>query len=307
MEELADLISSGKYHNIILVVGAGISVASGIPDFRSPKVGLYASIKETAALKKHRPTFVFEIDVFKNDPHPFWWIFSKMWPATAAAQPTPFHFLMQMLHKKGLLLRVYTQNVDGLEELAGLPRDKVIHAHGVMSTLRCLQCGAVYPMSFCMPFVLANLSDPNNTIETTQVPKCTTCGSNLVKPDVVFFEEDLPDLFYDQYPIDFPKCDLLIIAGTSLEVYPCAGLVSKVEKTVKRFLVNKVMVKCAHRFHFSTDRDWFIEGDVQDFALALAEKLGWGPELRELVTTRVNMEQHVMKTTFNTLSGPGND
>ena len=297
MEELAELISSGNHRNIVLVVGAGISVASGIPDFRSPKVGLYASIKDTAELKKHRPTFVFEIEVFKQDPHPFWWIFSKMWPATAAALPTPFHFFMRMLHEKGLLLRIYTQNVDGLEALAGIPDDKVVHAHGVMSKLRCLNCGEVYPMSFCMPSILANLNDPNNTIETTHVPCCTKCTSNLVKPDVVFFEEDLPDAFYDQYPEDFAKADLLIIAGTSLEVYPCAGLISKVQKGVKRFLVNNVMVKCAHRFHFHTDRDWFIQGDVQDFALAISEKLKWGEELQQHIKSRVTVQEHVTSTT----------
>ena len=152
-----------------------------------------------------------------------------------------------------------------------------------MNRCHCLTCGKTYPMTHCMPAVEKNLADPDNTIETSHVPKCT-CGSQFVKPDVVFFKEDLDDAFYDTFPVDFAKADLLIIAGTSLEVYPCASLISKVGKDVKRFLVNKVMVKCAHKFHFSTDRDWFIEGDVQDFAVTICDMVGWGPELKTLMT-----------------------
>ena len=250
MEKLVELITSGKIHNIIVMAGAGISVASGIPDFRSPQVGLYASIKDVAELHDQDPTFVFQIEVFEKNPKPFWWIFSKMWPATAAALPTPFHFLIYLLYSHNLLLRCYTQNIDGLEKLAGLPDDKVIHAHGVLDKCHCLKCGQEYPIGYCLPQMNANLSNPNSTIENAVYPSCTACGSNLIKPDVVFFHEDLPDQFFDQFPVDFDDADLLIIAGTSLEVYPFASLPEEVDYSVPRFLVNKTMVKNSKRFKF---------------------------------------------------------
>lgn len=293
MEELVELLASNDFHNIVVITGAGISVASGIPDFRSPKIGLYASIKQVAALRKYKPTFVFELDVFRNDPRPFWWIFSKMWPATSKALPTPFHFFLTLLHQKGMLLRCYTQNVDGLEKLAGLPDEKIVNAHGVMDACHCLMCGQRYPVSYCMEAMKKNLEDVDNTIETATVPKCK-CGSKWVKPDVVFFKEDLPNRFYELSPSDFQQADLLIVAGTSLEVYPCAGLTGKVRKEVKRFLVNKTSLKYTSKFHFKTERDWFIQGDAQDFALTICDKLGWGDELKEMIENRKNIGDHWM-------------
>lgn len=258
MDTLAELITSGKIHNIILMVGAGISVASGIPDFRSPQVGLYASIEDVAELHNRRPTFVFEIEVFETDPKPFWWIFSQMWPATSAALPTPFHFLIHLLNSHNMLLRCYTQNIDGLEKLAGLPDDKVIHAHGVLDKCHCLKCHQQYPLNYCMEAINTNLKNKNLLIENAVYPTCKACGSEFIKPDVVLFHEDLPDLFFDQYPIDFDDADLLLIAGTSLEVHPFASLPRKVGKKVPRFLINKVMIKDEYLFDFSSSRDWFI-------------------------------------------------
>lgn len=289
MEKLVELITSGNIHNVIVMAGAGISVASGIPDFRSPQVGLYASIKNVAELHHHDPTFVFQLEVFEKDPKPFWWIFSKMWPATAAALPTQFHFLISLLYSHNLLLRCYTQNIDGLEKLAGVPDEKVIHAHGVLDKCHCLKCGKEYPIGYCIPQMNANLANPNATIENAICPVCTSCGSSLIKPDVVFFHEDLPDEFFDQFPIDFEKADLLIIAGTSLEVYPFASLPGKVNHDVPRFLINKTMVKNSRKFNFSSDRDWFIPGDCQVFAKDLCEVLGWDLSLKTLIANRVTI------------------
>jgi NAD-dependent SIR2 family protein deacetylase len=137
-----------------------------------------------------------------------------------------------------------------------------------------------------MGVIQENLSRSDDSIDSTTVPCCSKCGSNFVKPEVVFFDEDLPDHFYDKYPADFEKCDLLIIAGTSLEVYPFASLCEKVAKNVKRFLVNNVMVKSSHKFHFKGNRDRFICADVQDFALAICERLGWGVQHRSAFEDR---------------------
>jgi NAD-dependent SIR2 family protein deacetylase len=305
MDRLVDLLNSGQIHNVIVIAGAGISVASGIPDFRSPNTGLYASIKDVASLSRRRPTFEFEIEVFEKDPKPFWWIFSKMWPATAGASPTAFHFFLSLLCRKQLLLRCYTQNVDGLENVAGVPPEKIVYAHGVLNTCRCLRCRKTFPFSFCMNVIRENLANPDNSIETTVVPRCSGCNSQFVKPDVVFFREDLPEGYYDMSPGDVAKCDLLIIAGTSLEVYPFAGLPGLVSAACPRFLVNMEKVKEVGRglkkflnmvksiltlgfmdfsgiFEFGGGRDWFIGGDLQEGAMQIFKGLGWEAEFAEV-------------------------
>lgn len=286
MDKLIEILSSKQAQKIVILVGAGISVASGIPDFRSPKVGLYASIKDTAALHNKSATFVFELKVFMKDPRPFWWIFCKMWPKTAQALPTPFHFLIKLLDCHNLLLRCYSQNVDGLEKVAGVPRDKVINAHGVMDMCHCLDCGQEYPISFCMQQVMKNINNPETSIEDTVVPICLKCKSNHIKPDMVFFHDYLPQLFFDQYPFDLNEADLLIIAGTSLEVYPFASLPKKVGNHVKRFVITN-KAKNLSMFKFKSDRDWLIEGDCQEIAQQLCEALGWGNELQTLMNNRM--------------------
>ena len=292
MDKIAKLIQSGEIHNIIVMVGAGISVASGIPDFRSPKVGVYSSIEKIAELHDKEPTFVFDMDTFENDPRPFWWMFSKIWPATSAALPTPFHFLIRLFNDHGMLLRCYTQNIDCLEEIAGLDPRKIIHAHGQSDTCHCMKCNKEYSISFCFPAIKKNLENKDISIEDAHCPICSKCGSNFIKPDTVLFHEDLPDLFYYKFPKDFKKADLLIIAGTSLEVYPFASLPGKVGHSIPRFYVNKTMCKNKRKFNFATERDTFIEGDCQDFAMRLVEILGWDSSMKEYLENRCNVGKH---------------
>ncbi|OHT05467.1 NAD-dependent protein deacetylase sirtuin-2 [Tritrichomonas foetus] len=285
MEQLVEALKSGSFHKIVVLAGAGISVASGIPDFRSPKVGLYASIKDTASLQNKSASFVFQMEVFKKDPRPFWWIFCKMWPKTAQALPTPFHMFLKLLDFHGMLLRCYTQNIDGLEKLAGLPPEKVIHAHGVIDTCHCLGCGQEYSISYCMSQITENLQKEDNSIEETTVPICRNCKSNLIKPDMVFFHEFLPNIFFEQYPADLNEADLLIVVGTSLEVYPFASLPKKVRPEVKRFVISKKAQKLS-LFKFKTDRDWQIVGDCQEIAKSICDLLGWRNALDTLLENR---------------------
>lgn len=301
MDELVKILSSGEVHKVVVLVGAGISVASGIPDFRSPKVGLYASIKDTATLHNKSATFVFQMEVFMKDPRPFWWIFCKMWPKTAQALPTPFHFFIKLLDYNNLLLRCYSQNVDGLEKLAGLSSEKVINAHGVMDICHCLDCGQEYPISFCMKQVMKNINDPNTSIEDTVVPICIKCKSNHIKPDMVFFHEYLPNLFFEQYPIDLNEADLLIVAGTSLEVYPFASLPKKVNPNAKRFVITN-RPKNLSMFKFKSQRDWLIEGDCQEIVEQICFKLGWSNELNSMIKNRVTIGTQWIKEENETSS-----
>lgn len=126
IRRLVDLLKSGEFKKIMIVSGAGMSVAAGIPDFRSPMIGLYASLSSMAHMKLKSPTFVFDINEFMRDPRPFWWIFGRMWPKGEWPKPTNFHFLIALLEKHNMLQRCYTQNIDNLELGAGVSSDKLV-------------------------------------------------------------------------------------------------------------------------------------------------------------------------------------
>ncbi|KAH0790729.1 NAD-dependent protein deacetylase sirtuin-2 [Histomonas meleagridis] len=287
------------------MTGAGISTAAGIPDFRSPKIGLYASIKEMTHLKFRSPTFVFDIDVFMDNPKPFWWIFNKLWPRDDWPLPTNMHYFISLLNEKGILLRNYTQNVDSLEIQAGLPPEKVIQCHGSLTTAHCQDCHAEVPFAECLRQVAPNRENLEGQIEETVVPICPNCGKNHVKPDVTFFGEDLPEIFYDHLRDDFEQCDLLIVAGTALQVYPFAGLVNKVKAKVPRYVINMDPVRgksgffgtignwirsaitlfyadYSGVFDYGNGSDFFIGGDCQESIMNVVTKLNWGNDFEAL-------------------------
>ncbi|KAH7931795.1 hypothetical protein HPB52_025290 [Rhipicephalus sanguineus] len=164
-------IKSGKCKNIIAMIGAGISTAAGIPDFRSPNSGIYSKLGK---FNLPSPEAIFEIGYFR---------------------PTLSHYFLRLLHQKGLLLRLYTQNIDCLERLAGIPAESIVEAHGTFHTSHCLSCNREYSLDWLR--------------------------------DIVFFGERLPSRFFDLSEEDFARCDLLLIVGTSLQVQPFAGLVDK--------------------------------------------------------------------------------
>ena len=315
MDKLVDLIKSGNIHNIVVLTGAGISVAAGIPDFRSPKIGLYASIKEMKHLKFRNPTFVFDIDVFKNDPRPFWWIFGKLWPRKDWPNPTPFHYFLTLLERHNLLLRCYTQNIDDLETLAGLTADKMVNCHGVLSPCHCLDCHKEVPLSHCIQAIQPNIERDINDYEEAVVPLCPHCNRNHVKPDVVFFGENLPRSF-KKYSTDLPQADLMIVAGTSLTVSPVSELPFSLRENVPRFLINKEKVKekggkgreflnnVKEFFTFGlmdyrgvfdfNGQDGFIGGDLQVAALELIQRLGWKEEYEQL-KAQAESSQHPLR------------
>lgn len=107
------------------MVGAGVSTAAGIPDFRSPGSGLYDNLQKYSL---PYPEAIFQLDFFARNPAPFYDLVKELWPGRY--NPTRSHWFLRLLHDKGLLRRIYTQNIDSLETAAGLPADKVVAAHG---------------------------------------------------------------------------------------------------------------------------------------------------------------------------------
>lgn len=281
LDGVAKYILSGKCKNVICMVGAGISTSAGIPDFRSPGTGLYANLQK---YNLPYPEAIFQIDYFKQHPEPFFALAKELYPGQF--KPTICHYFMRLLKDKGLLKRCYTQNIDTLERVAGLEGDDLIEAHGTFYTSHCV--------SFCCRKEY-NLDWMKEKIFADDIPKCEKCDS-LVKPDIVFFGENLPVRFFTSMKMDFPRCDLLIVMGTSLQVQPFASLVSKVSRNCPRLLINMEktgqadpmlgMLGFGGGMDFDSDkayRDVAQISTCDDGCLALADLLGWKSELEELV------------------------
>ncbi|KAH3757212.1 NAD-dependent protein deacetylase sirtuin-2 [Pelomyxa schiedti] len=261
---VAEAIKSGRCRKIIVMTGAGISVSAGIPDFRTPGTGLYYTLER---FNLPEPKAIFEISYFQSNPKPFFVLAKELYPGLF--KPTKSHYFIRLLHQKGLLLRNFTQNIDTLEVIAGIPDDKLVFAHGSFSTAHCVLCNKAHSVDFV-----------KQTIFADDIPRCSCSG--LVKPDIVFFGEGLPERFWKCMDEDFPSCDLLLVIGTSLVVYPFAGLVSQPGDKVPRVLINREKVG---RFFHWEDRDVFWAGNCDDGVQALADLLGWGTELQALMDT----------------------
>eukprot|EP00921_Rhytidocystis_pertsovi_P023964 GHVQ01038453.1.p1 GENE.GHVQ01038453.1~~GHVQ01038453.1.p1 ORF type:complete len:510 (+),score=68.19 GHVQ01038453.1:125-1654(+) len=156
LETIANGISSGRFKQIIVATGAGISVSAGIPDFRSPGSGVYSKLKD---LGLPNPESVFDLRYFMRYPKPFCSLAKELFPGNFL--PTKAHLFSVLLERKGILLRHYTQNIDTLERQAGLSSDLLVEAHGSFATVKCLSCGQATP-----------LEDYKKVIFDNKIPRC---------------------------------------------------------------------------------------------------------------------------------------
>lgn len=198
--KLAELMRGAG--SVVALTGAGISVPSGIPDFRSPGTGLWSNVD---------PMKVAHINVFQREPERFWRFYGERFQTLDAKLPNRAHEVLAELEQGGLLDAVITQNIDRLHGKAG--SGEVIEVHGSIATSSCLTCGAGYP--------LADVRD-RQALDERGVPRCD-CGAAL-KPDVVLFGELLPVGAFVRAERLAAAADLLLCIGSSLEVYPVAGL-----------------------------------------------------------------------------------
>jgi NAD-dependent deacetylase len=198
---LAELLRSAG--RAVALTGAGISVPSGIPDFRSPGTGLWANVD---------PMAVAHIDVFRREPERFWHFYGNRFALLRDKQPNGAHRALVELERRGLLEAVVTQNIDGLHRLAGT--QDLIEVHGTIGTSSCLECGE---------HVLADEVRARLAAAPDGVPRCAACGAAL-KPDVVLFGELLPEAALARASALAAAADVLLCVGSSLEVFPIAQL-----------------------------------------------------------------------------------
>ncbi|XP_073993948.1 NAD-dependent protein deacetylase sirtuin-2-like isoform X2 [Rhodnius prolixus] len=267
LEKIGDCYKNNQFQSVITMVGAGISTAAGIPDFRSPGKGLYHNL---AKYNLPYPQAIFELVYFLKQPEPFFQIARELFPGSF--HPTAAHYFLKLLQEKGLLLRHYTQNIDNLERTAGLPEEKLIEAHGTFYRSHCVNCKRQYTLDWM-----------KEKIFTTDVPLCESCGC-VVRPDIVFFGEALPAKFYNYSAEDFGKCDLLIVMGSSLTVEPFASLVRSVKRDCPRIVINDRPVGHTVGISYSNhSRDVFIEGSCDDGCRKLAATFGWTEDYERLL------------------------
>jgi NAD-dependent deacetylase len=199
-QTLARLIREAR--SVVALTGAGISVPSGIPDFRSPGTGLWENVD---------PMEVAHIDAWRTDPERFWHFYGNRFQTLEGKEPNPAHHALVELERRGHLDAVITQNIDMLHRKAGTR--ELVEVHGSIERSVCLACGARYALAD----VGARLAeDPGG------VPRCDCCQP--LKPDVVLFGEWLSADALDRAHGLAAAADLLLCVGSSLEVHPIAQL-----------------------------------------------------------------------------------
>ena len=198
-EGLAGLIREAR--SVVALTGAGVSVPSGIPDFRTPGTGLWANVD---------PMEVAHISVWRRDPARFWGFYGRRFAVLDGKRPNGAHHALAALERDGRLDALITQNIDGLHAAAG---SHPIEVHGSIATASCLSCGASHTLGEVRARADADAED---------VPRCD-CGRPL-KPDVTLFGELLPEAEIQRAYALAAEADLLLCVGSSLEVWPVAEL-----------------------------------------------------------------------------------
>jgi NAD-dependent deacetylase len=198
--QLAELIRQSE--RAVVLTGAGVSVPSGIPDFRTPGKGIW---------EKVNPMEVAHIDAFRSSPDRFWQFYSERFASLVDKRPNPAHEAIAELERRGLVRGVITQNVDRLHRLAG--SRNVIEVHGSIDHCVCLECGGRVTLEQVIELLARHPG----------APECAACIHPL-KPDVVLFGELLPaDAMAEAHALA-QEADLMLCVGSSLEVFPVATL-----------------------------------------------------------------------------------
>ena len=224
-QELKHIIENGE--RIVFFGGAGVSTESGIPDFRS-ETGLYTAQREYG----YSPEYLLSEEFFLRKPEIFFDYYKKNLLAYNP-KPNRAHIALAKMEEEGKLIGIVTQNIDGLHQRAG--SKNVYELHGSMQTNTCVHCGEIYTISYIL--------DESNC--KSRVPKCSKCG-HTIKPDIVLYGGMLDEACIEAAVDKIAKADVLIVAGTSLVVYPAAGFLRYFNGS-KLVLINKTETSIDHQ------------------------------------------------------------
>eukprot|EP00759_Apiculatamorpha_spiralis_P042780 PhF_6_TR40624/c0_g1_i1/m.60948/K11412/SIRT2, SIR2L2; NAD-dependent deacetylase sirtuin 2 len=252
IQHVANLIKSGEVRRIVFLTGAGVSVSAGIPDYRS-KGGMYQTLDHTAftATPKDQrrmrvnKELIASHDLFARNPLPFLEYKRNLWLGLYEKKwkPTLAHRFITQCDKAGLLVRLYTQNIDDLDFEAGTDPEKILPVHGTSRLIRCEKCRQFYPGgadAFYMEYKtkIRDITGTDPSAPATSTPiLCPLCGSPRVRSDVVLFGDPLPRDYGILSTYDFiggEGIDLLIVMGTSLMVAPVNELPLMARSQAKR-------------------------------------------------------------------------
>jgi NAD-dependent deacetylase len=230
--------------NGVVLTGAGISTPSGIPDFRSPGSGLWS---------RYNPMEVASLSAFRYQPEKFFDWFHPLAKKILLALPNPAHHALAILEKAGYLHTIITQNIDGLHQRAG--SKQVLEVHGTLESLTCIGCYQTY---LAENFI-------SSYIHNSEPPRCSDCGQ-ILKPDVILFEEQLPKQTWLKAQKACRECSIILVAGSSLEVTPVATLPLKaLGNHAKLIIINKSPT------YLDPRAEVLIQGDVADILPLISE------------------------------------
>ncbi len=243
MGRLAELVRESR--RTVALTGAGVSVPSGIPDFRTPETGLWANVD---------PMEVAHIDVFERDPERFWSYYRPRFQSLGDKRPNAAHEALAELERRGLLEGVITQNIDRLHRAAG--SRELVEVHGSIDTSSCTRCAASF-----------GIDEVDSLFDERGVARCASCGGP-VKPDVVLFGELLPERAMARAQRLAERADLLLCVGSSLVVHPVASLPRlTLERGGRLAIVTKGPTP------YDEDAELKLEGEVDAELAALVDAL----------------------------------
>ncbi len=240
LDEVVSLIARSSC--TVALTGAGVSTASGIPDFRGPQ-GIWKVVDPEK----------FDINYFYKNPDEVWDLFVRYLLPASNAKPNPAHYALAELEKLGKLCAVVTQNVDMLHQAAG--SRNVIELHGALRDAVCVKCGARYPLTEALRW------------RTAGAPRCPKCGG-VLKPDVVFFGEPLPQQALREAFMLAEMAEVFLAVGTSLAVYPANQLpIIAKKRGAKLVIIN------ADETFYDFFADYILRGKVEEVLPALVAKV----------------------------------
>ena len=247
IEDAAVLIR--KAERAVVLTGAGLSTPSGIPDFRSEGTGLWS---------RDEPLEVAFLTTFRTSPERFFQWFQPLASRICNAQPNAAHLALAAFERSGHVQTVITQNIDMLHQKAGSQR--VIEMHGTLRTLSCTNCFKQFEASpFLQPY-----------IELGKIPQCLNCNG-ILKPDVILFGEQLPQSAWYEAQRAVRQCDLMVVAGSSLEVLPVAGLpMQALDRGAHLIIINNTPT------YLNVRADVVILGDVSTTIPEIAKRVFHG-------------------------------